>query len=95
VIADGLKAALVGVAGVVEVRGQGLMLGLELNRSCGEIVEMALQDGLLTNVTQDSVIRILPPLIINESEAREIVKRLSAVVKRLLAKPSGISVEAA
>jgi acetylornithine aminotransferase len=46
-------------------------------------------------VTQDSVIRILPPLIINESEAREIVKRLSAVVKRLLAKPSGISVEAA
>jgi acetylornithine aminotransferase len=95
VIADGLKAALAGVAGVVEVRGQGLMLGLELNRSCGEIVEMALQDGLLTNVTQDSVIRILPPLIINESEAREIVKRLSAVVKRLLAKPSGISVEAA
>jgi acetylornithine aminotransferase len=95
VLADGLKAALAGVAGVVEVRGQGLMLGLELNRPCSEIVEMALEDGLLTNVTQDCVIRILPPLIINESEAREMVKRLSAVVKRFLAKSSGTSVQAA
>jgi acetylornithine aminotransferase len=95
VIAEGLKAALAGVAGVVEVRGQGLMLGLELNRPCGEIVEMALEDGLLTNVTQDSVVRILPPLILNESDAREIVKRLSAVVKRFLAKASGTSVRAA
>lgn len=95
IVADGLRAALAGVAGVVEVRGQGLMLGLELNRPCGEIVEMALEDGLLTNVTQDCVIRILPPLIINESEAREMVKRLSAVTKRFLAKPSGISLQAA
>lgn len=95
VLADGLKAALAGVAGVVEVRGQGLMLGLELNQPCGEIVEMALEDGLLTNVTQDSVVRILPPLIINEAEAREMVKRLSAVVKRFLAKSSGTSVQAA
>jgi acetylornithine aminotransferase len=95
VLADGLKAALAGVAGEVEVRGQGLMLGLELNRPCSEIVEMALEDGLLTNVTQDSVVRILPPLIINESEAREMVKRLSAVVKRFLAKSSGTSVQAA
>ena len=95
VLADGLKAALAGVAGVVEVRGQGLMLGLELNRPCSEIVEMALEDGLLTNVTQDCVIRILPPLIINEAEAREMVKRLSAVVKRFLAKSSGTSVQAA
>lgn len=95
IVADGLRAALAGVAGVVEVRGQGLMLGLELNQPCGEIVEMALEDGLLTNVTQDCVIRILPPLIINESEAREMVKRLSAVTKRFLAKPSGISLQAA
>ncbi|MFY8062907.1 MAG: hypothetical protein ACOVN2_04285 [Usitatibacteraceae bacterium] len=56
---------------------------------------MALEDGLLTNVTQDCVVRILPPLIINESEAREMVKRLSAVVKRFLAKSSGTSVQAA
>ncbi|MFM7459857.1 MAG: aspartate aminotransferase family protein [Burkholderiales bacterium] len=95
VVADGLKAALAGVAGVVEVRGQGLMLGLELNRPCGEIVEMAIEDGLLTNVTQDCVIRILPPLIINEAEAHEMVKRLSTVVKRFLAKASGISIQAA
>ena len=95
VIEQGLKAALSGVAGVKDVRGQGLMLGVELNQSCGEIVEMALEHGLLTNVTQDSVVRILPPLIINESEAREMVQRLSAVIKRFLAKSSRAPVQAA
>ncbi|MBC7624223.1 MAG: aspartate aminotransferase family protein [Aeromicrobium sp.] len=95
VIEQGLKAALSGVAGVKDVRGQGLMLGVELNQSCGEIVEMALEHGLLTNVTQDSVVRILPPLIINESEAREMVQRLSTVIKRFLAKSSRAHVQAA
>ena len=65
----------------------GLMLGLELDRPCGEIVTMALAADILTNVTQDSVIRLLPPLIINESEAREIVARLVPVIKSFLAQP--------
>jgi acetylornithine aminotransferase len=90
-----LTSALEGVAGVVELRGQGLMLGLELDRPCGEIVGMALANGLLTNVTQDNVVRILPPLIINEAETREIATRLAAVVRAFLAKtPSNVAVAA-
>jgi acetylornithine/N-succinyldiaminopimelate aminotransferase len=79
-----LMNELRGVAGVLEIRGQGLMLGVELDRPCAEIVPMALQAGLLTNVTQEKVIRILPPLIINEAEAREIALRLSSVTKAFL-----------
>ncbi len=78
------QKALAGVAGVKEIRGMGLMMGIELDRPCGDIVSMALETGLFTNVTQDSVIRLLPPLIINETEAREIVARLSPVIKSFL-----------
>lgn len=85
VIMDGLKAALAGVAGVKDVRGQGLMLGVELDRPCGDVVKRSLAAGLVTNVTNDTVVRLLPPLIINESEAKEIVARLSTVIKAFLA----------
>ena len=78
------QKALAGVAGVNEIRGMGLMMGIELDRPCGDIVNMALDSGLFTNVTQDSVIRLLPPLIINETEAREIVSRLVPVIKTFL-----------
>ncbi len=91
ILKQGLKDALAGVAGVSDIRGQGLMLGVELNQSCGEIPAMALEAGLLTNVTQDSVVRILPPLIINEAEAREIAKRVADVVKRFLARTETLS----
>ncbi len=67
------------------------MLGVELDRPCGDIVKMALDAGLLTNVTQDSVIRIVPPLIINEVEAREIVARLSSVIKAFLSQPMQVA----
>jgi acetylornithine aminotransferase len=82
-----LQAALAGVAGVKEVRGHGLMLGIDLDRPCGDISAMALDIGLLTNVTQDSVVRVLPPLIVNEAETREMAARLSRVVKSFLAQP--------
>lgn len=85
VLKQSLAAALEGVAGVIDLRGQGLMMGLELDRPAAGIVDMALQNGLLTNVTQDNVVRILPPLIINEAEAREIAARLAATVKSFLA----------
>ena len=78
------QKALAGVAGVKEIRGMGLMMGIELDRPCGDIVNMALESGLMTNVTQDSVIRLLPPLIINETEAREIVARLVPVIASFL-----------
>ena len=85
IIKDGFRQALQGVSGVREVRGMGLMLGIELDRPCGDIVKLGLDAGIFTNVTQDSVVRLLPPLIINESEAREIVARLAPVIKVFLA----------
>jgi acetylornithine aminotransferase len=91
VLKDTLHAALAGTQGVVELRGQGLMLGLELDRPAAGIVEMALEHNLLTNVTQDNVIRILPPLIINADEAREIANRLAAVVKFFLGRPAAMA----
>ena len=88
VIKSGFQSALAGVPGFREIRGMGLMLGLELDRPCGDIVNMALAANVLTNVTQDSVIRLVPPLIINEFEAKEIVARLAPVIKSFLAQPA-------
>ncbi|MBL0122695.1 MAG: aspartate aminotransferase family protein [Betaproteobacteria bacterium] len=88
IMKDAFQQALAGVPGVKEIRGMGLMMGIELDRPCGEIVNMALASDIFTNVTQDSVIRLLPPLIINESEAREIVARLVPVIKSFLGQVS-------
>jgi acetylornithine aminotransferase len=85
VIRDGLKRELAGVAGVKEIRGLGLMLGLELDRPCGDIVKQALEAGLVTNVTADKVIRLLPPLVIAKNEAEMLVHILAPIVKKFLA----------
>ena len=87
IVKDGFTKALAGVAGVKAVRGMGLMLGIELDRPCGEVATLALAAGVFANVTQESVIRLLPPLIINAAEAREIVARLVPVIKAFLAEP--------
>jgi acetylornithine/N-succinyldiaminopimelate aminotransferase len=87
-IRGGLAAALDGVPGVVEVRGMGLMIGVELDRPCGEIVTTALERGLVVNVTADRVIRILPPLVMSETEGREVVERLAPIVREFLARPA-------
>jgi len=84
-IRGGLAAALAGSPGVVEVRGMGLMLGLELDRPCGEIVPRSLEAGLVVNVTAENVIRLLPPLVMTEAEGREVLERLLPVVKAFLA----------
>jgi acetylornithine/N-succinyldiaminopimelate aminotransferase len=84
IIRDGLHSELAGTAGFKEVRGQGLMLGVELDRPCGDIVKRALAQGLITNVTADTVVRLLPPLIINSGEAEEIVRRLVPVIRTFL-----------
>jgi acetylornithine aminotransferase len=76
------------VAGVVEVRGMGLMIGVELDRPCGELVKAALDAGLVVNVTADNVVRILPALIMNELEGRDVVERLVPLVKSFLAQGS-------
>ena len=77
--------ALAGVKGVVDIRGHGLMIGLELDRPCGALVGKALAAGLLINVTADTVIRFLPPLIFSESDARELVERTAPLIKEFLA----------
>jgi len=84
-IMDGLRQALAGVAGVKEVRGMGLMIGVELDRPCGDLVRRALEAGLVINVTADKVVRLLPPLVLTDADAREIVSRLAPLVKAFLA----------
>jgi len=76
-----LSNALKGTQGVKEVRGQGLMLGIELDRPCGVLVAQALDAGLLINVTRDSVVRLLPPLILTQDDADHIVKVLVPLIK--------------
>jgi acetylornithine aminotransferase len=84
-----LKAALQrelgSLPGVKDVRGQGLMLGVELDRPCGELIGLAAEAGLLLSVTADSVIRLVPPLILSTEEADQIVALLVPLVKQLLA----------
>jgi acetylornithine aminotransferase len=77
--------ALEGMKGVVEIRGHGLMIGIELDRPCGELVGQALAAGLLINVTADKVIRLLPPLTFSENEAKELVDRSIPLIKAFLA----------
>jgi acetylornithine aminotransferase len=75
-----------GFAGVVEIRGMGSMIGVELDRPCGELVLQGLQAGLVFNVTADNVIRMLPPLVMKEAEAAEVVERLAPLIKAFLSK---------
>jgi acetylornithine/N-succinyldiaminopimelate aminotransferase len=80
-----LERELGGLKGVVEVRGQGLMLGVELDRPCGVLVQRAAEAGLLLSVTADTVVRLLPALIVTEADADEMVARLVPLVKAFLA----------
>lgn len=80
----GLEKALAGNPGVKEVRGQGLMLGIELTKPCGAIVQRAADAGLLLSVTADSVIRLVPPLILTTAEADEIVAILVPIIEAFL-----------
>ena len=82
---SGLERELQGIPGFVEVRGQGLMLGIELDRPCGELLGRAAQAGLLLSVTADCVIRLVPPLILSLSEAEQIVAILCPLIKQFLA----------
>jgi acetylornithine aminotransferase len=80
----GFQAAFADTPAVKVVRNAGLMIGIELDRPCGELVKMALEAKLLINVTADKVVRLLPPLVIKQDEAQELVKRLSDVIKAFL-----------
>jgi acetylornithine aminotransferase len=79
-----LKEKLGKVPGVREIRGRGLMLAVELDRPCKELLQRALESGILINVTADNVIRLLPPLIFTDAEADLLVEKLDKLVRDFL-----------
>jgi acetylornithine aminotransferase len=81
-------AAELASGGVKEIRGAGLMIGVELARPCGVLIARAAEAGLMISVTADSVIRIVPPLIISADEARQLVALLAPLVRAFLAEPA-------
>jgi acetylornithine/N-succinyldiaminopimelate aminotransferase len=84
-INSGMRAALASHAGVREIRNKGLMIGIELDIECSELVKLALADGLLINVTADHVVRLLPPLIMQRAEAQQVITQLGALITAFLA----------
>ena len=68
-------------ANIVEIRGRGLMIGVELHKDCGELVQRALEAGLLINVTAGNTIRLLPPLVINRQEAQELAAAVAQLIR--------------
>lgn len=85
-IREALGKQLGGTSGFVEVRGIGLMIGVELDRPCADLVKLALEKGLIINVTADNVVRLLPPLIMTRDEAQQVVDILAPLIKDFLAR---------
>ena len=83
-IRDGISSALAGVPGFVEARGRGLMIGIELDRPCGELVQRGLEAGILINVTAEKVVRLLPALNFSAEEGQELVARLVPLIRNFL-----------
>jgi acetylornithine aminotransferase len=80
-----LREQLAGLQAVVDVRSSGLMIGVELDRPCTALVAAGLAAGILINVTADKVVRLLPPLVMTDAEADELVDTLSKLVRAFLA----------
>ncbi len=76
-----LKKELADNAAIVDIRGKGLMLAIELDRPCGVLMQQALEQGLLLNVTAEKVVRLLPPLIISDDQATEITQKVTTLIK--------------
>jgi acetylornithine aminotransferase len=87
VLKNGLQRELTGTAGFVEVRGQGLMIGIELDRPCGALLGLAAEAGLMISVTAERVVRLLPALILTREEAEQIVAILVPIIKDFLHTP--------
>ena len=81
----GMREALAGSTGVHEIRNKGLMIGIELEMECNDLVKEALAQGLLINVTADNVVRLLPPLTMQRAEAQQLVTQLGALIAGFLA----------
>ncbi len=83
-IREGFRKRLGAVKGVTRIRGQGLMIGIELDRPCAELVTRALEKGVLINVTAEKVVRLLPALVMKESEAQQMVDAVSGLIEEFL-----------
>ena len=83
-----IQGGLSQIQGISEVRGMGLMIGLDVGVACGELVRQALEAGLVINVTADNVIRLLPPLVMTAAEGRLVVERLAPLVRAFLERSS-------
>jgi acetylornithine/N-succinyldiaminopimelate aminotransferase len=81
----GLREQLADCDGVSDIRGHGLLLGIELAQPCAELVTLALEQGLLINVTTGNVVRLLPPLVMSDEQAAQLVSELSTLIKTYLA----------
>ena len=87
-LSAGLARELAGIEGVVDIRGAGLMIGIELARPCGILLNRAAEAGLLISVTADKVVRLVPSLILSKDEAAQIVAILCPLIKDFLAEPA-------
>jgi acetylornithine aminotransferase len=84
-IRAGFRAAFKDDPAIVDIRGVGMMIGVELDRPCGALVAMALEAGVLINVTSDTTIRLVPPLVYTDADSAELVQRLTPIIRNFLA----------
>ena len=82
-IRKNIQKKLENLSHVTQIRGHGLMIGIELTKPCGELVTKALEQGLLLNVTSDKVVRLLPPLVIKQNESEQIINMVSTLIEEL------------
>src|SRR5574338_1309908 len=84
-IRSGMAEALKGTAGIVDIRGRGLMIGIELDRPCGPLMARAAEQGLLISVTAERVVRLLPALVFSTADAQALVAALAPLIRDFLA----------
>jgi acetylornithine/N-succinyldiaminopimelate aminotransferase len=85
---DAIRGGIPRLNGITEIRGMGLMIGVELGQPCGELVRQALEAGLVMNVTAENVVRMLPPLVMTEAEGRMVLERLAPLLRAFLERSS-------
>ena len=85
-VGEVIRSGLAQIQGLSDLRGMGLMIGMELGAPCGALVKEALDAGLVINVTAENVVRLLPPLVMSEAEGRMVVERLAPLVRAFLAR---------